>query len=397
MSDNETPINPQISGDEPSLGGKTAPHLTGFEPRKENRYVKAWHVNRYYRLDIRAAGNLVAPYEDARDRAQRKEMTWEGTTASIGKTWKRLPDEPKLWGTHAKLLDFTPKGQLIRIKFPTQTEDSWRYAGTGGRSALVAELVLPGKKPNRAPVVSEIKNHEALFLLYNATHGVLTPPSEWLALPTEGERYYPLYRAYRIRVVHARREGSGYTIHGDMTSTLDEFRVQVMQEPGKPVTGTASHPEKGYVQLDYTYHKSEGLVVESSGKLPMKPRLGLIIPDPHYNAAYTEKDDTVLKESKWTFRARAVLTPASVGWHQLLVNVSGKDYHIWDRVERIGQPAIFDAWIPALPGRHKVTMVASEGGQCTRTLAVEVAPADDSYSQRDLNQAMNEAYLVHYI
>lgn len=364
--------------------------VLGFEPRRENRYVKAWHVNRYYRLDIRAAGSLIAPYEDSRDRGKRKEMTWEGTTASIGKPWKRLPDEPKLWGTHAKLLDFAPKGQLIRIKFPTQTEDSWRYAGAGSRSALVAELVLPGKKPNRAPVVSEIKNHEALFLLYNATHGVLTPPSEWLSLPTKEERYYPLYRAYRIRVVHAMRKGSGYTIDGDMTRTLDEFRVQVMQEPGKPVTGTASYPEKGYVQLDYTYHKSESLVVESSGKLPMKPRLGLIIPDPHYSTAYTEKDDTVLKENRWTFRARAVLTPASIGWHHLLVNVSGKDYHIWDRVERIGQPAIFDAWIPALPGRHRVTLVASEGAQCARTLGVEIAPVDDSYSQRDLQQAMNE-------
>ncbi|MBN1673815.1 MAG: hypothetical protein JXR37_22395 [Kiritimatiellae bacterium] len=364
--------------------------VLGFEPRPEGRYARAWHVIRYYRLDTRAVEGLRGLAETPAGEADRKKRTFEGTQQGVGAPWKRLPDQPQTWGTRVCLLDFTPLGQLVEITFPTVTEDTWRLSA-GRDVALVAELALPGRHPRRAPAVSEIRDHRALFLLDNSLH-VTDMPDEWARLPTRVQPFFPLFKEYRVRVVEAERGGQ-YGWKVDRGETRAEFAVRLTPERGKAITGKVSYPIEGYIKLEQEYGKVESVDVAASGALPMQPRIGLLLStrrgaDPEY----TERDDVVQKSNPGAILAlTAHLTPAPTQWRRLNVQIAERSYVFWDYVERIGQPAVFDVLLPVPPGRHTVTFTATgQGAACSRRLTVDAPAGDDSYNRDWLQRSTAE-------
>lgn len=338
------------------------------------QYRQFCHYIVYYYLDPRGLFDRIDEYDlrkVAEYAANQRSAYLAGEEKVERATWRQLPDTPKPWGARLYVTDLTPSGQALTVKFGGETLANWRK-GMKPDEVLVAQLWTPAPDV-RCLITAEIDRPELVLRVTNASRsGVVWP----LDLRFHGRECASkeLFTEYTLRVGVASR--AALRVAGDRPPSIlerDVTTLRYVSREGRPVTGTlsvpttseamtqAKVPDPAFIQLTFEWGRGVApkfevdpkghdwpllpprLVVEGVTGPSTVVKSGVKITYPHYER---------------TIELSASITPVDPGWHELTVEIGGRPYRVWSRVEGRGAAAIFKATLPVPVGEAVVVVRA---------------------------------------
>ncbi|MBN1419995.1 MAG: hypothetical protein JXP34_14545 [Planctomycetes bacterium] len=326
----------------------------GFEKLPDYRYMRQWHMVRYYQFDPRGPTG-VDPYDlrnDSIEDTPGEAAYSAGDLQAHVKTWPLMPWQPEPWGYRVYISDFAPRGQILRVKAGGDTLANWKKR-LGKGETIVAVLSDPVGK-NIA--VSEVAGSEVRIHIVNKRIKIENQPLGMEHSGGKSLELLDLCKRYQLRITSAKREGGTLSVSsssGDFFSTEVDFTGC----PGKAFAGKRTHPAPGWVQVDYDIDVPFDIDPKPALSDPFPPVLS--VNNVRASGAKIDTED-IRPPEEWYLKAS--LAPAPPDWVTLTVKVNERTYYLYDKTGRTSSAALLEGEIPLERGENKFTLQTNVPG-----------------------------------
>lgn len=352
--------------------------VMGFENVEDVRYRHMWHCVFYYQLDPRALIGESGVYDLSKIAVGSPSPVGSaGQAAGVrdDSCWTMLPTKPSPLGSRLYLIDFTPKGQIVRIVVTKRLLEKWKSLLPDGYDVEIAlrepphwsfstdgGRLMADKRDGK--YVSEGKAVEGEFVskVINRDHWsedgyrslvILSPPA--VLRPTTS-----VFNEYGLEVSGRRSPGASASddaaapqrVPSPEIIPVAKCEVLLHSKKGRPMKGQLSSPYKGVVEL--VMNLDEPFDIEPKGGT--EPLLPTRLSVDKLNAE-TGQIDSPFFLDPGEFRLRVVASPVEPGMHRLTAAINGwRQVNLWQDTDRISGGVVFEAPIPLDVGENTVTL-----------------------------------------